>query len=334
MAEQDKALLLQKVDGTLRTRMFANLLEEAENEIQDHLDGFEVEYIGSEKIESEDLLDAYLAAKKASGRTEKTLTRYRYVIQRFLKAVNVKTREVNADHIRSYLANERERGIQDSTLDGIRQVLYPYFDWLHKMNKIRFNPVAQVETIKTEKKERLAYSMTDIEIMKRQCNSDPVMRHPLRNNAIICFFLATGCRVSEVVGLNRDEVDLENGECTVHGKGRKERTVFLDDVAILALKEYLASRHDDNEALFLGYNMQRLKQSGIRAMLKHLAEKAGLENVHPHRFRRTTITRLLNRGMPIQEVAILAGHDKIETTMEYYSCTKDRIKNSYRLYSA
>jgi len=117
-------------------------------------------------------------------------------------------------------------------------------------------------------------------------------------------------------------------------ENNKERTVFLDDVAIMALREYLSQRKDDCEALFIGIRKKRLQPGGVRAMLKNLAGKAGVENVHPHRFRRTLVTRLLNRGMPIQEVAIIVGHEKVDTTMKYYAANKSRIKNSYRMYTA
>lgn len=326
MAEQDKTLLLHKIDGTLRTRMYANLLEETEDEIQNHLDEFDVTHIGNEEVESEDLLDTYINAKRVSGRSELTLVRYRYTIERFMQYVNVKTREVNQHHVRDYFAHEKRRGIQDSTIEGTREVLNSYFGWLEHEKMIPSNPVFNVEPIKCQIKERNALSASEIEILKRNCKN-------IRDNAIISFLLATGCRISELVGLNVDDVDLVNGECIVLGKGNKERTVFLDEVALLTLKEYLARRNDDCEALFVNKRHGRLLPGGIRCMLKTLAEKANVDHVHPHRFRRTNVTHLLNRGMPIQEVAILAGHSKIDTTMKYFAANKARIKNSYRMYT-
>ena len=326
MPEQDKVLLMHKVEGTLRTRMFANLLEEAVDEIQEHMDEFDISHVGPDEIETEDLLDTFINAKRVGGRSEGTLVRYRYVIERFMKHAGIKTREVTQYHIRDYFAAELDRGVSESTIDGIRQTLNGYFAWLESEKLIMKNPVANIEAIKYQKKERLALSFADVELLKRNCSS-------IRDNAIISFLLATGCRISEVTGLNRDDVNLDEGECIVLGKGNKERTVFLDDVAILTLREYLSSRKDDSEALFANKNGGRLNPGGVRAMLKKLAQASNVENVHPHRFRRTAVTRLLNRGMPIQEVAILVGHAKVDTTMKYFSANKTRIKNSYRIYT-
>ena len=327
MPIQDKVLLMNKVEETLKPRMFANLLEEAVEEIQDHLDEFEINHIGNEVSGTEDLLDSYINAKKVGGRSEKTLFRYRYVIERFLKSCGVRTKDITTEHIRNYFARELTRGVSESTVDGIRQILSGYFCWLEHEKLISRNPIYNVDAIKFQKKERLSLSYSETELLKRNCES-------LRDNAIISFLLATGCRISEVTGLNRDDVDLNNGECVVLGKGNKERMVFLDDVAILTLREYLNQRKDECEALFLGKGNKRLLPGGVRAMLKALSEKSGVENVHPHRFRRTMVTRLLNRGMPIQEVAIIVGHDNVGTTMEYYSSNKTRIKNSYRMFTA
>ena len=327
MAEQDKVLLMHKVDGTLRTRMFANLLEEAEAEIQEHLDEFSVKYVGGEIVETDDILTAFIEAKRAGGRSEKTLVRYRYVIERFMFAVGVKTRDVNQVHVRAYITAEQKRGIQNSTLEGIRTILNSYFNWLEHEKKISKNPLYNIETIKSEEKKPEAFSRPDIEKMKRTCTS-------LRDMAIINFLLATGCRVSEMTGLNIQDINFDEGECVVDGKGAKERTVFLDDVAIMTLKEYLATRSDKEEALFVGSRGERLQPGGVRIMLKRIEKASGVKNVHPHRFRRTAVTRLLGLGMPIQDVAIIVGHESIDTTMTYYAISNSRIKNSYRLRTA
>lgn len=326
MSIQDKSLLMQKVEDTLKTRMFANLLEEAVEEINEHLDEFDVTHISQDGLETEDLLATYINAKRVAGRSEKTLVRYQYVIERFLRSTQVRTRDITKDHVRKYFSDELSRGMAESSMDGIRQILSGYFGWLEHEKLIPRNPLANIESIKYQKKERLSLTGADIEILKRTCTS-------IRDNAIISFLLATGCRVSEVTSLNRTDVDLDKGECIVLGKGNKERIVFLDDIAILTLREYLSSRNDNCEALFVGKGNKRLLPGGIRYMLKHLSETAGVSNVHPHRFRRTLVTKLLNRGMPIQDVAIVVGHDSVDTTMQYYSSNKDRIKNSYRMYS-
>ena len=119
----------------------------------------------------------------------------------------------------------------------------------------------------------------------------------------------------------------------VHGKGNKERTVYLDEVAGMLLAEYLNGRIDDVPALFINKQHDRLNPGGVRAMLNKLAEKAGVDHVHPHKFRRTLATGLARHGMPIQEVAKVLGHEKLDTTMKYVVLNKDDVKASYRRYT-
>ena len=324
MSIQDKALLLNKVEDTLKPRMFANLLEEAVDEIRDHLDEFDVTHL-SDDSETEDLLDLYINAKKVSGKAESTLVDYRYIITRFLKAENVKTKEVTKEHVRHYLAVELERGIAESTVNTVRQKLNGYFGWLESEQLIRCNPVRNVETVKVPKVIRESYSTVDVEIIKRNCKS-------IRDRAIVSLLLSTLCRVSEITSLNIEDLDLEKQELTVTGKGNKQRKVFIDDVTTLLMREYIASRSDDNPALFVGKRKERLKPGGVRAMLKVIESRCEVDNIHPHRFRRTSITNLLLHGMPIQNVAILAGHSKIDTTMHYYAAQSETIKMDYKKY--
>lgn len=327
MSYQDKVLLMHKVEEALKPRMFANLLEEAVGKIQEDLDEFDVTHVAVDADRKEDLLDLYLNAKKVGGKSEKTLVRYRYTIERFLAFSKLPTRSITTEHVRAYFASELDRGIAESTIDGLRQVLSAYFSWLDREKLITRNPMTSIESIHYLKKERLALSYAETDVLKRGCKNK-------RDIAIVCFLLSTGCRISEVVNLNRDDVDLDNGECVVLGKGNKERTVFMDDISVLMLREYLATRSDNSEPLFINHCKKRMTANGVRHMLTKLSEETGIENVHPHRFRRTMITRLLNRGMPIQEVAIIAGHEKVDTTMRYFSSNKTRIKNSYRIYTA
>lgn len=326
MPSQDKSLLMSRVEDTLKPRMFANLLEEATSEIRYILDDFEVTHNADvSDVSTDNLLQTFLDAKSAGGRSAKTITRYEYIITRFLRHAGIRTRDVTTPAVREYFRSEQDRGVADSTIEGIRQVLNDYFGWLKQEDLIRTNPVFSIDPIKVQKKVRESFSEVDMERIKRACTS-------ARDVALVNFFFSTGCRVSEVVGLNRSDVNFELGECVVLGKGNKQRTVYINDVAALTLKEYLASRTDVNEALFLNHHGKRLLAGGVRDVLCRLAQSSGVSNIHPHRFRRTMITYLLNRGMPIQDVALLAGHDKIDTTMRYYHSSKARIKNSYQRY--
>jgi site-specific recombinase XerD len=198
-----------------------------------------------------------------------------------------------------------------------------YFGWLQKEGLLEANPCANLAPIKCVKKVRVPYTEVDIERLKESCWCT-------RDKALIVFLLSTGCRISEVCGLNRDSIDFISGECTVLGKGNKERTVFIDDVTAMLLQRYLSERTDESPALFSGKGTKRMTPSGIRARLHNIAKKADIDNVHPHRFRRTLATTLINHGMQIQEVASILGHDKLDTTMKYVYIDKTKIKNSYR----
>lgn len=155
----------------------------------------------------------------------------------------------------------------------------------------------------------------------------------IRDRAILAFMLSTGCRISEMCQLNRDDVDLNTMECRVLGKGNKERIVFLDQVAAMLLREYLAQRKDDSPALFVGRLTNRLSPNGVRKMLSNISSASTVDHVHPHKFRRTLATSLIRHGMPIQEVAAILGHDKLDTTMQYVVLDKTDVKNSYRRYA-
>lgn len=275
---------------------------------------------------SDDLLDAYLSSMKIEGRSELTIDRYRYVLLRMREAVNAPMHEITVYHLRKYLADEKERGISDRTLESTRQVFSAFFNWLQRENLIDRNPCANLGVIKYAKKQKDIYSDADIEMLKFECTN-------IRDRAIICFLKATGCRISEVTQLNIEDVDLVNLECTVFGKGKKERTVFLDQVAGMTLELYLKSRTDDSNALFIGKRGNRMTPHGIREMLVRLGASSNVFHVHPHKFRRTTATNLIRHGMPIQEVAAILGHDKLDTTMEYVVLNKADMKNSYRKYA-
>jgi len=297
--------------------------------LSDVLEGFRVEELKTDSwtANDDDLLASFVSSLNVQGRSQKTIERYVYVISRFMKAVNTTTRSVTVYHIRDWLTAEKKRGIQESTLEGNRTVLSSYFSWLFREGLIEKNPITNVGVIKVPKKQKKTYSDIDFEKLNQCCES-------IRNRAIIHFLRSTGCRISEMCGLDRDMVDLEALECVVHGKGNKDRTVYLDPVAGMLLAEYLKQRTDTSPALFACMRGQeRIQPNGVRVMLKKLGRTAGVDHVHPHKFRRTLATDLARHGMPIQEVANLLGHEKLDTTMRYVVLNKEETKYNYRRYA-
>ena len=190
--------------------------------------------------------------------------------------------------------------------------------------------MGNVGSIKCQKKKKKIITPAEMEKLHSKCIS---FRYSERNRAIMEFLRSTGCRISEMTELNRDAVNLEKLEVVVLGKGNKERKVYLDEVTGMILKDYLDSREDNNPALFIGAKGERLKPGGVRAMLNNLAARAHVENVHPHKFRRTLATNLNRRGMPIQEVAHILGHEKLDTTMKYVVLNDEDLKNDYRRFT-
>ena len=330
MAIEAKISLMNKTEKAISSSVPADYMNTMLTAMADVLQGFEVKEIVRPEDCPEDLLTCYLDALRVQGRSAKTIEHYERTIRSLQRFVHIPTRQITVHHIRGWLAEEQKRGISDVTRNGNRQVFSAYFNWLHKEGLIEHNPMGNITAIKCQKKQKKIYTPVDIEKLKAHCSEQ---KHELRNRAIVAFLKSTGCRISEVTGLNRDAVNLQTLEVVVLGKGNKERKVYLDEIAGMALKEYLEHRMDDNPALFVNHSFERLTNGGVRAMLKDLATLANVEHVHPHKFRRTLATNLQRRGMPIQEVAHILGHEKLDTTLKYTVLNDDDVKNDYRKYT-
>ena len=328
MSMESKATLLGETERELSKLLTAVDLARVMSVFSDRLEGYSVERAATGgKDGGDDLLEAYLNAMTVQGLSPKTIQRYRYALNRLMNDVKTPTRQVTVYHLRGYLTREKQRGISDRTLDGNRQVFSAYFNWLQREGLINANPTANLGPIKYQKKEKIVYSPVDLDRLNSHCKS-------VRDRAIVCFLRATGCRISEMTQLNRGDVDLVNLECTVLGKGNKQRVVFIDQVTAMVLQLYLTERQDNADALFVGRGGNRLLPGGVRQMLVKLGRSAQVEHVHPHKFRRTTATTLIRHGMPVQEVAAILGHEKLDTTMQYVVIDKTDIKNAYRKYAS
>lgn len=323
-----KQYLIKTVAAQLGGSLTANDLETVRDALNDALAMFEVETApeGKADPEGEDLLQAFLTAKRIEGRSEKTLKLYCYRIGRLTEAVDVPIRQITVFHLRKYLMDEKSRGVADKTLEGMRSIFCSYFGWLHKEGLLPANPTANLSPIKCAKVVRLPFSDVDLERLREACQGS-------RDKAIMAFLLSTGCRVSEMCGLNRDDVDFARGVAVVLGKGNKERPVFMSDVALMHLRRYLDERTDSSPALFAGRCSDRLKPNAIRKMLHEAADCAGVQGVHPHRFRRTLATNLIDHGMPVQQVSSVLGHEKLDTTMKYVHQRTEDIHNNYKKYA-
>ena len=320
-----KTNIINEFTAELSDRMDADSLRLATNTLTTLLANYEIQPKCTElaviDTESEMLLKKFLATKRLEGRSEKTVERYRYIIQRFSDEMNLPYKDVDVYALRLYLATLTQNGCSDNTVNGIRAIFSSFFSWLHDEGFLDSDPSANLGAIKCKKVIRLPYSNVELEQIKANCTTQ-------RDRAIVEFLLSTGCRIDEMTSLNITDINFSTQEAKVLGKGNKERVVYINDVASMHLRKYLSSRSDSNDALFVGKGDIRLNNGGVRAMLKRIEASSGVENVHPHRFRRTLATNLIQKGMAVQDVAAILGHANINTTMTYIHMDADNVKNT------
>lgn len=289
---------------------------------------FEVAGGGRPDKSNDELLQLFETAKRVEGCSERSLKYYLYVLKAFLVKNTDAVTTVTTDDIRKYLDEYHENSKSSKvSLDNIRRILSSFFSWLEEEDYIRKNPVKRIHKIRAIKTIKQAYTDENIENLKDSCNY-------LRDKTIIELLASTGIRVGELVNLNKSSIDFENKECVVLGKGGKERRVYFDSKTKIHLTAYLASRTDNNDALFVSLfcPFKRLQISGVEIMLRKLGVKTKIDDVHPHRFRRTLATKAIDKGMPVEQVQILLGHTKIDTTMHYAIVDQTNVRNSYRRY--
>lgn len=276
----------------------------------------------------EEELTAFLVRKRVEGRSDGTIEQYKQHLRRMLQYINKPVKEITEADLFMYISMyKKQRKVSSVYLDNIRLVFSSFFGWLNNKGYITKNPAVGLDPIKTEKRIKKPLSDTELEILRRKC----IIK---RDTALVEFLYSTGVRVSELIALNRQDIDFDNMDAVVYGKGAKERDTYLTAAACMHLKEYLASRTDDNEALFVSLRSphERLTVSGVEEILRRLGKETGIEKVHPHRFRRTMATNILNKGMPIEEVKEILGHVKLDTTLIYCQINKENVKHHHKKY--
>ena len=282
-----------------------------------------------EKADKE-LVDAFIAAKRIEGCSEKTITYYQKTIETMMDGIGKAVLHITTDDLRAYLMEyQSAKSLSKVTVDNIRRILSSFFSWLEDEDYIIKSPVRRIHKIKTATNIKETYSDENLEKLRDGC-------HNIRDLAMIDFLSSTGVRVGELVNLNIDDIDFINQSCVVLGKGNKEREVYFDARAKLHLQNYLKCRTDDNPALFVTLNdpHKRLKISGVEIRLRQLGRELKLERIHPHKFRRTMATRAIDKGMPIEQVQKLLGHQQIDTTMQYAMVNQSNVKTSHRRFIA
>lgn len=287
-----------------------------------------VENNSNKELSEQNLVELFLAAKRIEGCSEKSLKYYESTILALLDDLEKDVKHIVTDDIRTYLTEYQARKQSSKvTIDNIRRILSSFFSWLEDEDYILKSPVRRIHKVKTGTNIKETYTDEALELMRDNCTE-------LRDLAIIDMLASTGMRVGEMVLLNREDIDFNERECVVSGKGDKERIVYFDARTKIHLLNYLNSRNDDNPALFVSlqkpYN--RLQISGVEVRLRQYGKRLGLNKVHPHKFRRTLATMAIDKGMPIEQLQQLLGHRRIDTTLQYAMVKQSNVKIAHRKY--
>ncbi len=288
----------------------------------------EYEVEDEETIENNEYLIKFLSAKQVEGCSRRTINYYQTTIEKMLSLVDAPVRKITTEIVRQYLKDYQ--GINNCskvTVDNVRRNLSSFFSWLEEENYILKNPIRRIRKIKVGKTVKEVITDEEIEIIRDNCSNN-------RDLAIIDMLYSTGIRVGELVNLDVSDINFHERECVVYGKGDKERRVYFDAKTKLHLRRYLDERNDFCKALFITLNkpFKRLQISGVEIRVRELGRKLGLNKIHPHKFRRTMATRAIDKGMPIEQVQQLLGHQQIDTTMGYAMVNQNNVKNSHKKY--
>lgn len=323
----------QKIMEDIVQQMLPYLDNAQLHKLQEVLEHSLFEYeIAGRTIETEDdsqkLIDSFVYAKRIEGCSEKTLKYYRTTIEAMTEAIDKGVRHMQTDDLRAYLTGYQEQhGSSRVTIDNIRRILSSFFSWLEDEDHILKSPVRRIHKVKTATNIKETYTDEELEKMRDNCEE-------LRDLAIVDMLASTGMRIGEMVLLNKADINFNERECVVFGKGDKERVVYFDARTKIHLKNYINSRTDDDPALFVTLREPhtRITIGGIESRLREFGNTLKIEKVHPHKFRRTLATMAIDKGMPIEQLQQLLGHKRIDTTLQYAMVKQSNVKQAHRKY--
>ena len=319
--------VMQGMLGCLNNVQLGRLQEVLEHSLF-HKEITENENESDDGAANEHYLELFLSAKRTEGCSEKSLTYYRMTNEAMLVKIKKNVREINTDDLRTYLTEyQKEKNSSKVTVDNIRRIFSSFFSWLEDEDYILKSPVRRIHKVKAAMIIKETYTDEALEKMRDNCEE-------LRDLALIDMLVSTGMRIGELVLLNREDINFEERECVVFGKGSKERMVYFDARTKIHLQNYLNERNDDNPALFISIRSphERLKIGGIECRLRELGKRLDIPKVHPHKFRRTLATMAIDKGMPIEQLQQLLGHKRIDTTLQYAMVKQSNVKLAHRKY--
>ncbi len=316
--------VLNDMSEILNIQQMKRLQEVLINRLED------VEEIEEKAEDNIEYLEMFIAAKQIEGCSERTIGYYKSTIETMIKRLDMPIRKITTEKLREYLADyQKINNCGKVTIDNVRRNLSSFFSWLEDEDYIVKSPIRRIHKVRTGTTVKETFSDENIEILRDGCVEK-------RDLAIIDLLYSTGMRVGELVNLDIDDINFEERECVVYGKGNKERRVYFDARTKIHLQQYIETRTDSNPALFVTINSpyERLKISGVEIRLRELGRKLNIDKVHPHKFRRSMATRAIDKGMPIEQVQKLLGHQQIDTTMKYAMVNQNNVKASHRKFIA
>ena len=281
--------------------------------------------VGQSQQNNNTLVYKFIAAKKVEGCSERSMSYYKNTIDKALTKLQKDVTNITTDDLRSYLNNyQTQSGASKQTVDNIRRILSSFFSWLEEENYVIKSPVRRIHKVKVGKTVKETYTDEALEQMRDHCKS-------IRDLALIDLLASTGMRVGKLVRLNRCDIDFQNRECVVTGKGDKQRKVYFDARTKIHLKKYIDGRTNNNKALFVSLlaPYKRLEISGVEIRLRQFGRELNIPKVHPHKFRRTLATMAIDKGMPIEQVQHLLGHQNLDTTLQYAMVNQNNVKLSH-----
>lgn len=327
MATED---ILNDIVSEIKDVLSDKQMMQVSSSIKDVLAKYEINKKASneERREKEntELLETFLSAKKIEGCSDKTIHYYQSSIVKLLNGLSKCIKEICTNDIRRYLAEIQEKNnLSKVTIDNLRRIFSSFFSWLEDEDYIAKSPVRRIHKVRTDTLVKEVLSDENIETLRDSCNES-------RDLAMIDLLLSTGVRVGELVKMNRADIDFQERQCKVFGKGNKEREVYFNARTKIHLQRYLESRTDDNPALFVTLSKPhtRLTISGVEVRLRKMGKVVHIDKVHPHKFRRTLATMAIDRGMPIEQVQKLLGHVRIDTTLHYAMVNQTNVKMAHR----
>ena len=278
--------------------------------------------------ENTELLEAFLSAKKIEGCSDKTIKYYQSTINQLLSSLKISVKSITTSELRIYLSEYQSRNSSSKvTIDNMRRIFSSFFAWLEDEDYIIKSPVRRIHRIRTDTLIKETISDEALELLRDSCTE-------IRDLALIDLLASTGMRVGELVKMNISDINFQERQCIVFGKGNKEREVYFNARTKIHLLQYIQQRTDSNPALFVSLSAPhtRLTISGIEVRLRNLGKHINLHKIHPHKFRRTLATQAIDKGMPIEQVQRLLGHVKIDTTLHYAMVNQSNVKMAHRKY--